>query len=390
MISTSFDTIIIGGGAAGLMCAIHAASSGSVLIIEHAERCGKKILISGGGRCNFTNRTVLPQNFISQNPHFCKSALARFTPNDFLALVEKHNILYHEKKLGQLFCNDSSKQILAMLLDECAHAKVKILLRCEVQAISEDNRFLVSTSHGLFTAKKALVIATGGLSVPKMGASDFGLRVAKQFGLPIITPRPALVPMTYSSYDKSAFERLAGVSLDTICSVHTVNFRENILFTHRGISGPAMLQASSYHSHKQTITINLLPDISIENELNSHRNSSAELKNFLAEYFPKRFAEAWCDYLNIKKQISHLSKADIQTIANAIHQWKWSPNGNEGFDKAEVTAGGVDTNALSSKTLESNTIKGLFFIGEVVDVTGWLGGYNFQWAWASGAAAGRG
>ncbi len=388
MLTKSYNTIIIGGGAAGLFCAIEAGKRGSVLVIEHAEQCGKKILISGGGRCNFTNINTKPENFISRNPHFCKSALARFTPQDFIQLVTKHNIAYHEKKLGQLFCDGSSRQIVKMLLDECAEVNARILLGCKVKTISKDNEFVVETSQGDFQSN-SLVIATGGLSIPKMGASDFGLQIAKKFAIPVIPPFPALVPLTFSQKEKKQFEPLAGVSVDTITTANGMSFRENILFTHRGLSGPAILQASSYHSIGQPLEINLLPETDIDAELQKNRSSTAEVKNFLGSYIPKRLAEAWCERLNISKQVSQLTKAERELLSQEIHSWKWTPYGTEGFEKAEVTTGGVDTSALSSKTMESNTVKGLYFIGEVVDVTGWLGGYNFQWAWASGAAAGR-
>ncbi|MBI3258406.1 MAG: NAD(P)/FAD-dependent oxidoreductase [Ignavibacteriae bacterium] len=388
MLITNYNTIIIGGCAAGLFCAIEAGKRGTVLVIEHAEQCGKKILISGGGRCNFTNINTKPENFISQNPHFCKSALARFTPSDFLQLVNKHGIAYHEKKLGQLFCDGSSRQILKMLLDECATVNAQILLSCKVSKVSKDSEFIIETNQGTFHSN-SLVIATGGLSIPKMGATDFGLQVAKKFSIPIIPPLPALVPLTFSHKEKILFEPLAGVSVDTITTANEMSFRENILFTHRGLSGPAILQASSNHSIGQPLEINLLPETDIDIELQKHRSSTAEVKNFLGNYLPKRLAEVWCDRLKISKQVSQLTRTERELFAQEIHSWKWTPSGTEGFEKAEVTTGGVDTSALSSKTMETNAVKGLYFIGEVVDVTGWLGGYNFQWAWASGAAAGR-
>ncbi len=389
MLTKNYNTIIIGGGAAGLFCAIEAGKRGPVLVIEHADQCGKKILISGGGRCNFTNINTKPENFISRNPHFCKSALARFTPQDFIQLVTKHRIAYHEKKLGQLFCDGSSRQIVKMLLDECAAVNAEILLKCKVSKISKESEFTVETNQGIFKSR-SLVIATGGLSIPKMGATDFGLNIAKKFSIPIIAPQPALVPLTFSQKEKILFEPLAGVSVDTITTSNHMSFRENILFTHRGLSGPAILQASSYHKPGKHIEIDLLPDTDIDAELQKHRSSTAEVKNFLANYLPKRLADVWCERLRLAKKVSHITRAERELLAHEIHSWKWTPEGTEGFEKAEVTTGGVDTSALSSKTMEANAVKGLYFIGEVVDVTGWLGGYNFQWAWASGAAAGRG
>lgn len=371
-----------------MFCAIEAGKRGSVLVIEHAEQCGKKILISGGGRCNFTNINTKPENFISRNPHFCKSALARFTPQDFIQLVTKHGIAYHEKKLGQLFCDGSSRQIVKMLLDECAAVNAKIILKCQVSKISNENEFTIETNQGIFKSQ-SLVIATGGLSIPKMGATDFGLSVAKKFSIPVIAPQPALVPLTFSQKEKILFEPLAGVSVDTITTSNDMSFRENILFTHRGLSGPAILQISSYHTLGKPIEIDLLPNTEIGSELQKHRSSTADVKNFLANYLPKRLADVWCERLKITKKVSHLTRTERELLVHEIHSWKWIPDGTEGFEKAEVTTGGVDTSALSSKTMEANAVKGLYFIGEVVDVTGWLGGYNFQWAWASGAAAGR-
>lgn len=383
-----YSTIIIGGGAAGLFCAIKAGKRGSVLIIEHEERCGKKILISGGGRCNFTNINTKPENFISRNPHFCKSALARFTPQDFLQMVNNHRITYHEKKLGQLFCDNSSRQIVQMLLDECAKVNVEILVNCLVHNVVKDNVFIIETTKGTFHST-SLVVSTGGLSIPKMGATDFGLKIAKQFSVPIISPTPALVPLTFQHKEKIDFATLAGVSVDTITTTNGQSFRENILFTHRGLSGPAILQASSYHTLGQAIDINLLPGKNISDELVKHNTSALEIKNFLGNYIPKRLSEVWCQRLGLTKKVSQLTQSERERIEKEIHSWLLFPSGNEGFEKAEVTLGGVDTTALSSKTMESNAVKGLYFIGEVVDVTGWLGGYNFQWAWASGAAAGR-
>ncbi|MSR64934.1 MAG: NAD(P)/FAD-dependent oxidoreductase [Verrucomicrobiae bacterium] len=379
------DVIIIGGGAAGLMCAIEAGKRGrSVTVIEHAERLGNKILISGGGRCNFTNVNAGPENFLSSNPHFCKSALARYTPGDFIALVDKHGIPYHEKKLGQLFCDQSSKHIVDLLQKECAAADVEIRLGCRVDEARKSTEFHLQTTQGEFECD-SLVIATGGLSFPKLGATDFGYRIAKQFGLKIIDARPGLVPLALSA----AFVQLSGVSVDTIVSCRDVSFRENILFTHRGLSGPAILQISNYCREQEPIYINLLPDRSAMEILNAQRQSAMELANVLSQHLPRRFVQAWCEQFALSRPMNRYTVEELQTIALRLHHWEVRPSGAEGYAKAEVTVGGVDTDELSSKTMESRRVPGLYFIGEVVDVTGWLGGYNFQWAWASGFAAGQ-
>ena len=387
--SNNLPDIIIGAGAAGLMCAIEADKRGrKVLVIEHAEKVGKKILISGGGRCNFTNIYAKPENFLSNNPHFCKSALARFTPQDFISLVNKHKIKYHEKKLGQLFCDGSSKEIIDMLLKECKDAGVEILVNCKVSKINKNNNFTVKTNLGEFTSD-SLVIATGGVSIPKMGATDFGYKIAKQFGLRLTEIWPGLVPLTWNKKELKLFADLSGVSVDSIVSYNKVSFRENILFTHIGLSGPAILQISSYWNKGEPLTINLLPDKNISDELLANISSRMQLDNFLSMCLPKRFAEKWCEIFFPSKPVNQLKEKDIVFIAKQLHGWQVIPSGTEGFEKAEVTCGGIDTNELSSKTMESKKVKGLYFIGEVVDVTGWLGGYNFQWAWASGYAAGQ-
>jgi len=387
--SNNLPDIIIGAGAAGLMCAIEADKRGrKVLVIEHAEKVGKKILISGGGRCNFTNIYAKPENFLSNNPHFCKSALARFTPQDFISLVNKHKIKYHEKKLGQLFCDGSSKEIIDMLLKECKDAGVEILVNCKVSKINKNNNFTVKTNLGEFTSD-SLVIATGGVSIPKMGATDFGYKIAKQFGLRLTEIWPGLVPLTWNKKELKLFADLSGVSVDSIVSYNNVSFRENILFTHIGLSGPAILQISSYWNKGEPLTINLLPDKNISDELLANISSRMQLDNFLSMCLPKRFAEKWCEIFFPSKPVNQLKEKDIVFIAKQLHGWQVIPSGTEGFEKAEVTCGGIDTNELSSKTMESKKVKGLYFIGEVVDVTGWLGGYNFQWAWASGYAAGQ-
>lgn len=386
---TYFNVIIIGAGAAGLMCAIDAGKHGrKVLVIEHAEKVGKKILISGGGRCNFTNIYAKPENFLSDNPHFCKSALARYTPQDFISLVEKHKIKYHEKKLGQLFCNGSSKEIVDMLLKECKNAGAEILVNCKVSKINKTEKFIVSTNLGEFTAD-SFVIATGGISIPKMGATDFGYKTAKQFGLRLTEIKPGLVPLTWNKKDLRTYRDLSGVSISSIVSYNKISFRENILFTHKGLSGPAILQISSYWEKRTPIIINLLPGIYIADELSKNLSSRMILSNFLSLHLPNRFAEKWCELNFQSKPINQLNDKEIAYISGKLHKWQITPSGTEGFEKAEVTCGGVDTDELSSKTMESKKVKGLYFIGEAVDVTGWLGGYNFQWAWASGYVAGQ-
>jgi predicted Rossmann fold flavoprotein len=383
------DVIIIGGGAAGLFCAIEAGKRGRrVLVLEHSERVGKKIAISGGGRCNFTNLYTRPDNFVSANPHFCKSALARYTPADFIALVEKHGIRYHEKKLGQLFCDESSQQIIEMLLRECADAGVEIRCGCQVRGVSREDGFTLETSQGRFVSS-SLVIATGGLSIAPLGATDFGYGIARQFGLKIETPRPALVPFTLSSTVQKQLSPLSGISLDALVNFGTSEFRENILITHRGLSGPAILQISLYWRAAQPITLNLLPDHDILKLLRAKQSSEIELANLLAQYLPRRFAQAWCDLYFPSRPLRTFSERELFQVAGQLQQFEITPAGTEGFKKAEVTAGGVSTSELSSQTMESISVPGLFFIGEVVDVTGQLGGYNFQWAWASGYAAGQ-
>lgn len=391
--SSTFDVVIIGGGAAGLMCAAVAGKRGrSVLLIEHAEKVGKKILISGGGRCNFTNLHTSPANYLSENPHFCKSALSRYTPHDFIALVEQYGIQYHEKTLGQLFCDDSSRQIVQMLESECRLGGVECWLGCDIQAVmhNADSTFTLKTARGNVSAE-SLVVATGGLSIPKMGATDFGQRLAKQFCLRLTPMKPALVPIT-TGEAAHGFSAISGVSLDAIAECGGVAFRENILFTHRGLSGPAVLQASSYWEQGKTILFNTAPTLNFEQLWQEHRSSKTTLKNVLVQYLPKRFVEVFCDvYAHeiANTPFSNLPLKGFTALAERLQAWSITPNGTEGYAKAEVTVGGVDTNELSSKTMESKNVRGLYFIGEVVDVTGWLGGYNFQWAWASGVAAGQ-
>ena len=394
------DVVVIGGGAAGLLCAIEAGKRGrSVVVLEHAERIGKKIAISGGGRCNFTNLNTNPENFISANPHFAKSALARYTPADFVSLVEKHGIAYHEKKLGQLFCDDSSSRIIEMLLSEASTADVEIRCRSIVLSAckpvpafpaesSSGNVFRVETESEVFVSQ-SLVIATGGLSIPPLGATDFGYRIARQFGLKVQDPRPALVPFTLSRQVLRELSPLSGVSIDALVSCQGQEFRENILITHRGLSGPAILQISSYWTPGLPVTVNLLPDHNALGLLREPENREIELTTFLSQFLPRRFAHAWCA-LNFPSQpLKQYTPRQLLDIARKLNHWDIIPAGTEGYQKAEVTAGGIDTNELSSQTMEVKNVPGLYFIGEVVDVTGQLGGYNFQWAWASGFAAGQ-
>ena len=382
----NYDIIILGAGAAGLMCAIEASKRGrKVLVLERAEKIGKKILISGGGRCNFTNTETGPENFISENPHFCKSALARYTPQDFISLIEKDGIKYHEKKLGQLFCDGSAKEIVAMLQKECDDAVVEIKVDCSITEITKSELFSVKTICGEFISE-SLVIATGGISIPQMGATDFGYKVAKQFGLKVTKTVPGLVPFTLSY---QSYSELSGLSIDSIVSCNEVSFRENILFTHKGLSGPAILQISSYWNKGNELIIDLLPEKDIPEILSDNSENKTELDNFLAQYWPKRFAEKWCELNFQSKPINKISGKEITLLSEMLHNWHIIPKSTEGFGKAEVTKGGLDIDELSSKTMECKKVKGLYFIGEVVDVTGWLGGYNFQWAWASGFAAGQ-
>lgn len=383
----SFDAVILGGGAAGLMCAIEAGKRGRrVAVLEHADRLGKKILISGGGRCNFTNIHCTPENFLSSNPHFAKSALARYTPSDFVALVEKHHIPYHEKKLGQLFCDGSAREIVAMLEEECRAATVTIFLNARVLEVQRTEEFVVRTSNDEFRAP-ALVIATGGLSIPKIGATSFGYDLARQFGLKIREPRPGLVPLVFDPQDRFRYGNLAGVSAEVTASCDGAEFREKMLITHRGLSGPAILQISSYWKNPNTIRVDLAPETEVTAAFRDAKTSrtGATLRAELRRILPTRLADRWAEF-HTPSSWTNSALADFET---QLHSWAVTPAGTEGFEKAEVTAGGVDTDELSAKTMECRKVPGLYFIGEVVDVTGHLGGFNFQWAWASGAAAGR-
>jgi predicted Rossmann fold flavoprotein len=391
----SFDAVIVGGGAAGLMCAIVAGQRGRrVLVIEHANRVGKKILMSGGGRCNFTNTGTTPANFLSANPHFCKSALARYTPADFIALVERHGIAYHEKELGQLFCDDSSKQIVRMLLDECAAAGVRVETSCEVTRVrNEDAAFHLEYSlagrAGTFSAP-ALVIASGGLSIPSMGASGFGYAIARQFGHRVLPTRAGLVPLTLSGRHQERLADLAGVALPIEARCNGASFRNFMLITHRGISGPAILQISSYWNPSDDLRLDLLPDVDAFAWLQAQKSerADAELKTVLGERLPKRFAQRLCEHWLPNKPLRQYRETELREIAAQLADWPLIASGTEGYRTAEVTLGGVDTDEISSTTMQSRRVAGLYFIGEAVDVTGWLGGYNFQWAWASGHACG--
>ncbi|TCV95608.1 BaiN/RdsA family NAD(P)/FAD-dependent oxidoreductase [Biostraticola tofi] len=383
-----FDVVVIGAGAAGMFCAALAGQSGlRVLLLDNGKRPGRKILMSGGGRCNFTNLYIEPAAYLSQNPHFCKSALARYTQWDFIDLMQRHGIAWHEKTLGQLFCDDSAQQVVDMLLNECRAGQVTLRLRSEVSGIARaDEGFVLNLPQGDISAAQ-LVIASGGLSMPGLGATPFGYKVAQQFGLPVVPTRAALVPFTLHKPLLEQISQLSGVAVPALVSAENGTvFRENLLFTHRGMSGPSMLQISSYWHSGEYLTINLLPDIDplafLAEELNAHPNQS--LKNTLSKILPRRFVECWHLLHGIPEcTLKQLTPRQQQEWVLALQQWRVQPNGTEGYRTAEVTQGGVDTRYLSSKTMESSQVPGLYFIGEVVDVIGWLGGYNFQWAWSS-------
>ncbi|WP_226699063.1 NAD(P)/FAD-dependent oxidoreductase [Qipengyuania gaetbuli] len=386
--SESYDAIILGAGAAGLMCAARAGQRGRrVLVLEKAEKPGKKILISGGGRCNFTNIGAGPANYLSSNPHFAKSALARYTPRDFLELVESYGIAWHEKTLGQLFCDGSSKQIVEMLLEECAKGGVDIRCNAEVTAVEHDgDRFAVMAS-GQVAIAPSLVIATGGPSIPKMGATGFAYDLARQFGLKVVEPRPALVPLTLGG-EEVLFREISGVSAPVVATAGKASFPEAALFTHRGLSGPAILQASSYWKPGEPVVIDFLPDRQGDWLLDAKRDAPrATLRSLLRDALPDRLADILAEKLGIETELGNASDKALRAAQERLKRWTFHPNGTEGFAKAEVTVGGISTAELSSKTMETKRIPGLFAIGEAVDVTGWLGGYNFQWAWASGVAA---
>ncbi|MDQ3267146.1 MAG: NAD(P)/FAD-dependent oxidoreductase [Pseudomonadota bacterium] len=413
--SVNVEVLIIGAGAAGMMCAIEAARRGrSVLLLDHSKKLAEKIRISGGGRCNFTNLYAKPENYLSGNPHFCRSALARYTPQHFITWLNQQGIGYHEKKLGQLFCDEGSAAIIAMLRNECDVAGVRWLMSCEVHKVERLNpffpqagegleeksnmhpsaeQFSCNTNHGIFRAQ-SLVIASGGLSIPKIGATPFGYQLAQQFDIPVTKLKPGLVPLSFHPDDWAPYVDLAGISVDAVVSYGEQVFRENLLFTHRGLSGPAILQISSYWEPGQPLHINLLPDHDTLKLFAQQRDSRMLLSNFFAQYLPKRFIEKWCaqlagNNLSGNKPINQYLYKEITALAAKLHNWQITPSGTLGYTKAEVTCGGIDTRALSSKTMEANEVNGLYFIGEVVDVTGQLGGYNFQWAWSSGYAAGQ-
>ncbi|PKO56242.1 MAG: aminoacetone oxidase family FAD-binding enzyme [Betaproteobacteria bacterium HGW-Betaproteobacteria-21] len=400
MTDQRFDLVVIGAGAAGMMCAATAGQRGrSVLLVDHATKLAEKIRISGGGRCNFTNRRVTAEHFLCRNPHFVRSALSRYTARDFIDLVERHGISYHERDWGQLFCDDSAQQIIDMLRTECDYGAVQWAMPTTVHAVKqtgdETERFVIDTSHGRIRAQ-SLVVATGGLSIPKIGATPFGYRLAEQFGLPVIAPRPALVPLTLPPETLARLVELAGASFEVEASCRGPVFREAALITHRGLSGPSILQASSYwqaQAYDQDewapVSLNLLPGIDTEAWLLGHASERSLLANLLAEHLPRRFAHAWCALHGWEKPINQFRHAELRAIAATLADWQLTPSGTQGYTKAEVTLGGVDTHALSSKTMEARTVPGLYFVGEVMDVTGHLGGYNFQWAWSSGYAAGQ-
>jgi predicted Rossmann fold flavoprotein len=387
------DVIIIGAGASGLMCAIEAAKRGrKVRVLDHANKAGKKILMSGGGRCNFTNYTVEADNYISHNPHFCKSALKRFNQWDFLALIAQYQIPYHERLHGQLFCNDSAKDILDMLLNECHRYGAEIQLNCSIKQVKklDSGQFELETSQGAFQAQ-SLVIASGGLSIPKMGATAFGYQLAEQFAIKVWPTRAGLVPLTLQPDDKERFTPLTGIAVPCQITNQSRSFTENLLFTHRGLSGPAILQISSYWQPGEALIINLLPDLDLLATLKQKRQQGhkAKIQTLLADYLPKRLLQALLSEVQLNMTLADCSDKQLQSMSDNLQSWLIKPNGSEGYRTAEVTLGGVDCDAVSSKTMESLQVSGLYFVGEVLDVSGWLGGYNFQWAWASGWCAGQ-
>ncbi len=384
-----WDVIIIGAGAAGMMCAARAGQRGRrVLLIDHSRKLGEKIRISGGGHCNFTNLQCGPENFLSDNPEFCRYALARFSPRHFIDMVERYGIPYHEKHLGQLFCDGSAVQIIHMLKAECDLGQLNWRMPCTVDAVTRKNeRFLVSTDHGDHESS-ALVVATGGLAVPKIGASPFAYRLAEQFGLGVVPPRPGLVPLSLEPDAMAGLENLSGISMPVEVTCNEGRFRESLLFTHHGLSGPAILQISSYWKRGDSISLNMLPDHDVPAWICSRRSSRGRVDNLLAEALPRRFAQQWCTAHDLEKLMCHLTSEELRKLGESLGNWHVKPSGTLGYNKAEVTLGGVDTRGLSSKTMESRSVPALYFIGEAVDVTGHLGGFNFQWAWSSGNAAG--
>jgi predicted Rossmann fold flavoprotein len=396
--SSGFDVVILGAGGAGMMCAIHAARRGrKVILLDHAKKIGGKILISGGGRCNFTNTGATDQNYVSENPHFCKSALSRFTPQDFIAIVKEHNIPFEEKKLGQLFCQRTAQDIVNLLKKECEEAGAEIRLETQINAVTQKKTragaslFHITTQRNTFESA-SLVIATGGLSIPKLGATGLGHQIAQQFGLKMVETAPALDGFTFSDSAAKSLQALAGLSVDCTLQCHDASFRENVLFTHTGLSGPAALQGSLHWRRGDSISINLAPDTDLHEVFVRHKKSGNRslVKNLLSEHIPARLAQKMCElYFPCEDPLPQISEKAIAAFCHQLHHWELRPTGTVGYNKAEVTRGGVSTDELSSKTLEAKKVPGLYFIGEVVDVTGWLGGYNFQWAWASGWAAGQ-
>tara|TARA_B110000046_G_scaffold144920_1_gene152056 strand:- start:1203 stop:2384 length:1182 start_codon:yes stop_codon:yes gene_type:complete len=390
--NNNYDVIVIGAGAAGLMCSIEAGKRGKkVWLIEHSSKLAEKIRISGGGRCNFTNLYSNPSNFLSNNEHFCKSAFAKYTQNDFIDLINKHNIKFHEKKLGQLFCTTSAREIIDMLVAECLEQKVKIDTETKViNLFKKETTYTVNTNKGNYNSK-ALVIATGGLSIPKIGATDFGYKIAKQFNLEVNDLSPALVPLTFQEKELQFCKSLAGVSVNASVKINKTVFEEGLIFTHRGISGPSILQISSYWKHSKPISINLLPNVDLGKTLKQRRvdNPKQNLSNILSDYLPNKLAFAICEKLTINDKIGEASNAKLKKLSDFVNNWLVFPTGTEGYKTAEVTLGGIDTKAISSSTMECIDHSGLFFVGEVLDVTGHLGGHNFQWAWSSGFVAGQ-
>ncbi|MDB4238806.1 NAD(P)/FAD-dependent oxidoreductase [Alphaproteobacteria bacterium] len=390
--NNNYDVIVIGAGAAGLMCSIEAGKRGKkVWLIEHSSKLAEKIRISGGGRCNFTNLYSNPSNFLSNNEHFCKSAFAKYTQNDFIDLINKHNIKFHEKKLGQLFCTTSAREIIDMLVAECLEQKVKIDTETKViNLFKKETSYTVNTNKGNYNSK-ALVIATGGLSIPKIGATDFGYKIAKQFNLEVNDLSPALVPLTFQEKELQFCKSLAGVSVNASVKINKTVFEEGLIFTHRGISGPSILQISSYWKHSKPISINLLPNVDLGKTLKQRRvvNPKQNLSNILSDYLPNKLAFAICEKLSINDKIGEASNAKLKKLSDFVNNWLVFPTGTEGYKTAEVTLGGIDTKAISSSTMECIDHSGLFFVGEVLDVTGHLGGHNFQWAWSSGFVAGQ-
>ncbi len=391
MTDQNYDAVIIGAGGAGMMCAAVAAARGlRVVVLDHSQKLAEKIRISGGGRCNFTNVNAAPNRYLSDNPHFCKSALRQYTQHDFIALVEKYGIAYHEKTLGQLFCDNSAQEIIDMLRNECEINGAGMYMGCDVsEVLYDDGKYTIETSHGIFNAAK-LVIATGGLSIPKIGATPFGFKIAEQFGLNVLPVRAGLVPLTFQDDMLELCRTLSGLSIDAIVSCGKTSFREGLLFTHRGLSGPSILQISSYWQDGDCITVNLTPDDDAYEYLLQNKKTQAkkEIQTVLSGLLPSRLATGLCEFVGIAGRIADMPDKKLRLLADHVNGWKIKPGGTEGYRTAEVTLGGVDTADLSSKTMESKNKDGLYFIGEVVDVTGHLGGYNFQWAWSSGYACG--